>query len=111
MLRIWRVRAGQNGRLFEVTRDVLCISPVLKGYIEDPDTRPDFMEADGIIAWSHLDEDIVKTVIKYLEHPRGHNLFDGRSKKPQASFFINIYKLASTLGYRLLSLIRQHMTS
>lgn len=100
ILSTWTVipREGPNKRQFVVSRDILCVSPVLKGWIEEPDARPDFV-TEGRISLNGCDAEVVDMVISYLKQNHSCKKFEFPSTDLKAMFFVDVYKLAGSLGY------------
>lgn len=102
VFRDWEVipLQGPKERRFFVPRDVLCVSPIFQGWIEDPDTRPEkIIQEDGILRLD-CEAEVVNMVISYLqrEHDR-RNSFEFRLAGHDAVFFVKVYKMALSLGY------------
>lgn len=84
----------------DVSRQILCLSPILKGYIEQPDTRPPGVDRykDGSIALNNEGE-IVKAMLKYLERTHNDQTFTLQSHNLSVVLLVRLYKLALSLGY------------
>jgi hypothetical protein len=100
--RPWRVVAcgdPNDERHFTVPRHILCISPVLKGYFEEPDTTPPGLQRYGAGTLALNNEgDVVKAMLDFLKKARSGDL-TLQSSNRGAAFFVRLYKLALSLGY------------
>ena len=86
-------------RRFTVPRHILCISPVLKGYIEEPDTTPPGLQRNGAGTLTLNNEgEVVKAMLDYLKQAHSDELNLQPSDRDGA-FFVRLYKLALSLGY------------
>jgi len=107
---MWTVIAANNSEVF-VEPKVLCVSPVLKGWIEEPETRhPVILRREGFIDLSGWELDIVNTVVAYLKTQHDLKTFKFRPDNLHPIFFARVYKLALNLGYSVLPLT-QHGAS
>jgi hypothetical protein len=102
LARPWRVIAcadPNDQRQFTVPRHILCISPVLKGYIEEPDTTPSRMQRYGARSFAiNIEGEVVKAMLDYLKQAHGDKL-TLQSSDRDITFFVRLYKLALSLGY------------
>ncbi|KAH8686112.1 hypothetical protein BGZ60DRAFT_396904 [Tricladium varicosporioides] len=101
-----------NGRqkIFNVRKEILEKSPVIKGWIEEPETMPESLQMDGALYLPNCDPEIVETLIRYLE--TGHDTtsteyeFDFDDKVTESLpfhtqdpiFYLRLYKLAGSLA-------------
>jgi hypothetical protein len=83
----------------------LCTSGVIKGWIEEPDTRPAFVK-EGTISFDSCDTEVVDMVINYLKQEHRGNKFEFPSTDLDAVFFVKVYRLAGSLGYDLASIMQ-----
>ncbi|KAF2667099.1 hypothetical protein BT63DRAFT_442101 [Microthyrium microscopicum] len=96
----------ESRTLFTVPQNVLNISPVLEGYLENPDTIPEGLTRNGPGTLTLNSEgDIVEVVIDYLKHAYDDSAFVLLSEKHDAVFFIRLYKLALSLALKDLCVI------
>jgi len=88
-----------NERRFLVARHILCISPVLKGYIEKPDTPTTGLKRNGDGTLSLNNEgDVVEVMLRCLRQAHGDNKFSIRPSDGGVVFLVKLYKLALSLG-------------
>jgi hypothetical protein len=83
------------------SRGALCISTVLRGYIEKPEEQSDGVRRNGEGTISLNNEaDIVGALLEYLKHEYVGNEFTGWTGDERGpTFTIRLYKLALSLGY------------
>jgi hypothetical protein len=102
LARPWHVIAcadPNDQRKFTVPRHILCISPILKGYIEEPDTTPAGVQRNGAGTLSLNNEgEVVKAMLDYLKQAHGDER-TLQSSDRDVAFFVRLYKLALSLGY------------
>jgi hypothetical protein len=92
-----------NEHRFIVPRHILCISPILKGYIEEPDTAPPGVQRNGAGTLTLNSEgEVVNAMLEYLRQAHGDSKFTLQSSGRGAVFFVRLYKLALSCGYDLL---------
>lgn len=100
--RVFRIIACPNNE-FQSTTNVhvhtLCISPVFKGYIEEPDTTPPAVKRNGEGSLTlNNEKEVVEVVLEYLNQTHSGNDFKLRSSDHDVVFLVKLYKLALSLG-------------
>jgi hypothetical protein len=102
LARPWTVIAcadPNNQPQFIVPHHILCISPVLKGYIEEPDTTPPGLQRNGAGTLTLNNEgEVVNAMLDYLKQAHSDVITLQWSDRDVA-FFVRLYKLALSLGY------------
>ncbi|KAF4616243.1 hypothetical protein G7Y89_g15163 [Cudoniella acicularis] len=99
-------------KTFYVRKEILEKSPVMKGWIEDPESMPQSLQKDDALYLPNCDPEVVETLISYLESDHDSASleeyeFDFDDKVAVSSsllyrqdpiFYLRIYKLAGSLA-------------
>jgi hypothetical protein len=91
-----------NERQFIIPQEVLCISSILKDYVENPDTTPPGLKRKGKGTLTLNNEgDVVEVLLEYLTQAHDNEKFAFRSSDRGVVFSVRLYKLALSLAYDL----------
>jgi hypothetical protein len=91
---------GPTELRFVVPKHWLCISPVIKGWIEDPKTVPKSMseKKDTALYFRACEPEVMDLVIRYLKEEDGNGDYELPPTDRNAIFYAKVYKLAICLG-------------
>jgi len=102
------VIAGEEGshQIFQVRKQCLERSPIIKGWIEDPKTMPESLKKDGALYFRSCHPDVVSALVKYLERDEATSSEDDfannvdilQLQNQDPLFYIRVYKLAGSLA-------------
>jgi len=93
-----------NEQSFQVRKELLEISPIIKGWIEEPDSMPLSIRKNDCLYFKGCDPNVVRALIQYLEMEelsfKSGCLIDGALGTAQLDpiFYVRIYKLALVLA-------------
>lgn len=97
---------GSSPEVFEVRKEILEKSPIIKGWIEEPDSIPELLRKDGALHLSSCEPHVVLTLVRYLERDESsvsdHDFFNESTmralQRQDPLIHFKIYKLAGSLA-------------
>ncbi|KAL3419330.1 hypothetical protein PVAG01_09552 [Phlyctema vagabunda] len=97
---------GSSQKIFQVRKESLEKSSVIKGWIEDPDSMPASLQKDGALYLAACEPDVVLALIRYLERDdevEFDDFFELEAKRLRLHlqgplYYLRVYKLAGSLA-------------
>ena len=105
---IGQIIAGPEGNqeIFHVHKETLEKSPVIKGWISDPDSMPGSLQLNQSLYLRNCQPDVVRLVIRYLQKDDLFSVdFDIDDENCNIAlrydpvFYVRVYKLAVSLAW------------
>lgn len=90
--------SGKDIKHFIVPTSVLQRSPVIKDWIEEPESLPDSLKKDGSLNLENIASEVVADVIRFLENPGAFECLALQPPNSRAIFYTKVYKLALSLA-------------